>query len=294
MFTLACSENLYYIYLMASVLIAESGSTKTDWYLAGATKKPLHAKTSGINPYLQTSFEINALLSHELQLKKYKPEQVYFYGAGAGTPEKQEELKQILKAFFGSKKVEVKSDLMAACRGLSGNKKGVVAILGTGSNSCYYDGKTIKSRMPSLGYVAGDEGSGNHMGKRVLRYYAYNTFDEELKAVFEQLFGNDISAIVNNIYKKPFANRYLASFTQLLVENRGHYMVENIIEDSLSEFFHHHILKYRESWKFPIHFTGSVAYEFRDVIKDICLQNELTLGKIERSPLKGLIEFHKQ
>lgn len=279
---------------MASVLIAESGSTKTDWHLEGAAPKPLRAKTSGINPYLQTSFEINALLSHELKLKKYKPDEIYFYGAGAGTTEKQNELKQILKAFFGSKKVEVKSDLMAACRGLSGKGKGVVAILGTGSNSCYYDGKTIKASMPSLGYVAGDEGSGNYMGKRVLRYYAYNTFDEELKSAFEQLFGNDIPAIINNIYKKPFANRYLASFTQLLVENRGHYMVENIIEDSLSEFFHHHILKYRESWKCPIHFTGSVAYEFRDVIKDICLQNELSLGKIERSPLKGLIEFHKQ
>ena len=141
---------------MASVLIAESGSTKTDWHLDGATKKPLRVKTSGINPYLQTSFEINAVLSHELNLKKYQPDELYFYGAGAGTPEKQSELKQILKAFFGSRKVEVKSDLMAACRGLSGKEKGVVAILGTGSNSCYFDGKAIKTRMPSLGYVAGD------------------------------------------------------------------------------------------------------------------------------------------
>ena len=279
---------------MASILIAESGSTKTDWCLIGATQKPKFVKTSGINPYLQTSFEINALLSHELNLKKHKPEQVFFYGAGAGSTEKQKELKTILRSFFGTRKVEVHSDMVAAARGLCGKEKGVVAILGTGSNSCFYDGKAIKSKTASLGYVAGDEGSGNHMGKRILRYYAYNTFDEDLRVAFEQLFGNDISAILNHIYKQPFPNRYLAGFVRLLVENRGHYMIENIIEDSLNEFFHHHILKYREIWKHPISFTGSVAYEFRDVIAAICEQSELTLGTIERSPLKGLIRFHSK
>lgn len=278
---------------MATILIAESGSTKTDWCLVGATKKPLYAQTSGINPYLQTAAEIDAVISKELKLKKYTPDQIYYYGAGAGTVEKQNELKGILKKCFGIKNVEVKSDMMAAARGLCGSDKGVVAILGTGSNSCYYDGKTMKTQMPSLGYVVGDEGGGNHMGKRVLRYYAYKTFDDELNAAFEALFGNDMSAIMQHIYKEPFPNRYLASFTRLLVENRGHYMVENIIEDSLNEFFHNHILKYRESWKYPIHFTGSVAYEFRDVIAEMCHQSELALGTIERSPLKGLMKFHQ-
>lgn len=279
---------------MASILIAESGSTKTDWYLTGTTKKSFRFKTSGINPYLQSPAEIAALLSAEIKPGKYQPDEIYFYGAGAGIPEKQNELKKVLKQFFGTKTVDVKSDLIAAARSMCGNTKGVVAILGTGSNSCYYDGKTMKSRMPSLGYIVGDEGGGNHMGKRVLRYYAYNTFDEELHIAFEQLFGNDVDAIKNRIYKEPFPNRYLASFTQLLVEHRGHYMVENIIEDSLNEFFHNHILKYRESWKYPIHFTGSVAYAFRDVIAGMCAESELTLGKIVRSPLDGLISFHKK
>lgn len=278
---------------MASILIAESGSTKTDWCLIGATKKPVFAKTSGINPHLQTPDEISALLSKELKLQKYKPEELYFYGAGAGSIVKQKELKKILQVAFSIKKVEVQGDMIAAARGLCQHEKGVVAILGTGSNSCYFDGKKMKAGMPSLGYIAGDDGSGNHMGKKVLRYYAYKTFDDELNAVFEQLFGNDISLILNNIYKQPFPNRYLASFTRLLVENRGHYMVENIIEDCLNEFFHNHILKYRESWKYPINFTGSVAYEFRDVIAEICAQSELSLGKIERSPLKGLIQYHQ-
>ncbi len=278
---------------MPTILIAESGSTKTDWVLLGATKRPIKYKTSGINPYLQTSFEINALLSHELKLKKYQPEQVFFYGAGINDKKKTNELKGILQSFFGTKKVEVKSDMVAAARGLCHNEKGVVAILGTGSNSCYFNGKTIKSQNPSLGYILGDEGSGNHMGKRVLRYFAYNTFDEELKPAFEKAFGDDLNVILHKIYKEPFANRYMASFAPFLSEHRGHYMIENIIEDSLNEFFHNHILKYRESWKHPIHFTGSIAYEFRDVIQNICEQCNLTLGKIEKSPLKGLLQFHQ-
>lgn len=277
---------------MSSILIAESGSTKTDWCLVGATKRPIYYKTSGINPYLQSAEEITKLLADELKLKKHQPDEFYYYGAGAGTTVKQKELKAVFKAHFDIKKIEVNGDILAAARGLCGNEKGVVAILGTGSNSCYYDGLKAKTQMPSLGFIAGDEGSGNHMGKRVLRYYAYNTFDEELRLSFESLYGKDIPAILNKIYKEPFPNRYLATFVTLLAKNRGHYMVENIIEDSLNEFFHHHILKYRESWKYPIHFTGSVAYEFRDRIKEFCTHSELTLGTIVASPLKGLIKYH--
>lgn len=277
---------------MASILIAESGSTKTDWYLAGKASRPRSIKTTGINPYLQTGEEILDMLDRELKRGKFDADEIYFYGAGLGTPEKQKELKGILKKFFTAGKLEVQSDVMAAARGLCGTTKGLVAILGTGSSSCYYDGKTIKTKIPSLGYIAGDEGSGNHMGKQVLRYYAYNTFDEELRSAFEQQYGNDIGAILHKIYKEPFPNRYLASFSGLLAAHRGHFMVENIAEDCLNDFFHNHILKYREAWKCPIHFTGAIAYEFRDVIRSFCAESEITVGKIERSPLKGLIEYH--
>jgi N-acetylglucosamine kinase-like BadF-type ATPase len=183
---------------------------------------------------------------------------------------------------------------MGAARGLCGHRQGVVSILGTGSNSCYYDGRKIAEQIPSLGYMVGDEGSGNHMGKRVLQYYAYHTFDNELKLGFEMMFGNDLHQITHRLYKEPFPNRYLASFCQLLSNNRGHYMVENIVEDCINEFFRHHILKYRSSWKFPLHFTGSIAYEFRDVIATQCHQYELELGTIVHTPLEGLIAFHQK
>lgn len=281
---------------MSNILLAESGSTKTDWCLLSDDGKPVFFKTSGINPYLQSPDEINTLLGEELKWKndKHAADTICFYGAGAGSVSNQKILSGILKDFFKIKKVEVQGDLMAAARSLCGNEPGIVCILGTGSNSCYYDGKKIKEQQASLGFIAGDEGSGNHMGKRVLQYYAYNTFDTELKMSFEMLFGDDLPTILRSLYREPFPNRYLAQMVQVLTANRGHYMVENIVEDCINDFFHHHILKYRQSWKQPLHFTGSIAYHFKDVIDELCRQYELELGTINQSPLKGLINYHSE
>lgn len=281
---------------MSSILLAESGSTKTDWCLLEKGKRPVHFKTAGINPYLQSANDIHKMLKDELtwNAKKHRADKIAYYGAGAGNEKRQKELETILKGYFGIKKADVQSDMMAAARALCGDKKGIVSILGTGSNSCYYNGKKIAEQKASLGFIAGDEGSGNYLGKRVLQYYAYKTFDAELMMAFEQLFGNDLPAIIAKLYREPFPNRYLASFVQLLVQNRGHFMVENIIEDCLNDFFHHHILKYRQSWKLPLYFTGAVAYEFKDVIHALCEQYELEPGKIEKSPIDGLINYHKQ
>jgi N-acetylglucosamine kinase-like BadF-type ATPase len=281
---------------MSDLLIAESGSTKTDWRLLQSSGKPVKFHTSGINPRLQTSEDILEMLGRELKWnpKKQPVKAIAFYGAGVGTPDIQKEVSTTLQQFFNIKKIDVQSDIIGAARGLCGASKGIVSIIGTGSNSCYYNGKAIKEQQVSLGFIAGDEGSGNHMGKRVLQYYAYGTFDAELKMGFEQLFGDSIPAILRKLYKEPFPNRYLATFVELLAKNRGHYMVENIIEDCLNDFFHHHILKYRESWKSPLYFTGSVAFAFKDVLKLMCSQWELELGKVEKSPLEGLIKFHSK
>lgn len=281
---------------MSGILIAESGSTKTDWCLLQSGKRKQQFKTSGINPKLQSADSIAAILEGELgdKVRKAELKKLYFYGAGASGKNNVTSLKKVLSQTFSTRNISVDGDLTAAARGLCGNEKGVICILGTGSNSCYWDGKKIKSQHTSLGYIAGDEGSGNHMGKRILQYYTYHTFDSELTAVFEQLFGNRLDEIVETLYKQPFPNRYLASFVKLLTTNRGHYMVENIVEDCLYEFFNNQILKYRESWKYPIHFTGSIAYEFKDVLQSLCEQYELELGHIVQSPLEGLISFHKE
>ena len=216
------------------------------------------------------------------------------FWAGAANPQKQSFLKSILREHFGIKKIEVRGDMLAACRALCGDKPGVVCILGTGSASCYYNGKKIQEQKPSLGYIAGDEGGGNYIGKRILQYYAYETFDQELRAAFEMRFGNDIREIVNRLYHQPNPNRYLASFVTLIKENRGHYMVENIIEDCLNDFFHTSILKHRHTWNLPLYFSGSVAYEFKDVLENLCQQYELEIGNVIKSPMEGMIRYYKK
>ena len=258
-------------------------------------KKPVHFSTQGINPYMQSKEVIVELLKKELPWDnaKYKADHLHYFGAGASNPEKQAFLHAIMKSHFGIKKTEVQGDLVAAARALCGDKKGIVCILGTGSASCYYNGKKIADQRPSLGYIAGDEGGGNYMGKRILQYYAYGTFDNELKIAFEMRFGNDLRQMINTLYHLPNPNRYLASFVPLLKDCRGHYMVENIIEDCLNDFFHTSVLKHRNSWNLPLYFSGSVAYEFRDVLENLCGQYELELGKVQKSPMEGLVKYYK-
>jgi glucosamine kinase len=276
---------------MSTLLIAESGSTKTDWVLLKKGKQSKRFKTAGINPYLQSTVDIIAQLEEQCA-ERIKPDEIHFYGAGIHSKSNKQIVASALQSFFDTKTVSVESDMLAAARGLSQQKKGMICILGTGSNACFYDGKKIKDQLPSLGYIAGDEGSGNHMGKRILQYYAYKTFDADLNAYFEAHIGNDMSTIIHHLYKQPFPNRYLASFVKLLVNNRGHFMVENIIEDSFNEFIHQHLFKYRQSWKHPIFFTGSIAYLFADVLENLLGQYEFELGRILQNPLEGLIEYH--
>ena len=281
---------------MSSYLVADSGSTKTDWCLLRKGKKPVRFSTQGINPYIQSGEYITAMLLKELPWdnKKYQVDHLHYFGAGAANPEKQVFLKNLLKSHFGVKKTEVQGDMLAACRALCGDKPGVVCILGTGSASCYYNGTRIKEQKPSLGYIAGDEGGGNYLGKRILQYYAYGTFDAELRMGFEMRYGNDIRQIINTLYHQPNPNRYLASFVTLLKENRGHYMVENIIEDCLNDFFHTSILKHRNTWNLPLYFSGSIAFEFKDVLDNLCGQYELEIGDVIKSPMEGLMKYYKK
>ncbi|MBX2925935.1 MAG: N-acetylglucosamine kinase [Chitinophagaceae bacterium] len=282
---------------MSSVkLIADSGATKAEWCLIkGNRKKTIF--TQGISPYFFTTQQIAEILQKELlpSLKGVQVNEVYYYGTGCINPNNVKIVKKaIAQVFGGLKKNEVTHDVMAAARALYGDDKGVACILGTGSSSCYYNGKKIANNKPGLGYVLGDEGSGAYLGKKVLQYYLYQTFDEELMGRFKMKYNTPpASAILENVYKKPLANRYLASFTPFLSENRGHYMVENIIEDALNDFFFHHICKFRESWTMPVSFVGGIAFHFKDVVKELCNTYEFTLGRILKNPMEGLAQYHR-
>lgn len=275
-------------------LIADSGATKAEWCLLSNGKKKTII-TQGISPYFLNTNQIIELLQTELlpRLSKVKIDEIHYYGTGCANPANAKSVKKALLAVFCGAKAEVTHDLMAAARSLCGRKKGMACILGTGSNTCYYDGKKIVKNSPGIGYALGDEGSGAYLGKKVIQYYLYNTFDDELRGRFDLTYMTNASEILENVYKKPMPNRYLAGFAKFLAENRGHYMIENIIEDGLNDYFFQHLCKFRETWTMPVNFVGSVAFGFKDVLQHLCNCYEFELGKVIKAPMEGLIDYHR-
>ena len=274
-------------------LIADSGATKAEWSLLTNGKQKT-ILTQGISPYFLNKDQVVDVLLKELKpdLQNIRVDEVYYYGTGCANPDNAKLMKKAIKQVFPEANIDVNHDLLAAARALCGIEKGIACILGTGSNSCYYNGKRIVSNSPGLGYVLGDEGSGAYLGKKVLQYYLYNTFDDELKGRFDVTYLTNKAEILENVYKNPLPNRYLAGFVMFLAENRGHYMIENIIEDCLNDFFFTHLCKYKETWTLPVNFVGSVAFGFKDVLEELCHSYELELGKILKKPMSGLIEYH--
>ena len=196
-----------------TILIADSGSTKCEWCLLQNGKKKL-LMTQGISPYFFDAVQIEEILRRELLpgLKETKIEAIYYYGTGCGSAANRRMMKSAIKKVFPQADIDVAIDLMGAARSLCGKEKGIACILGTGSNSCYFNGKNILKNSPGLGYVLGDEGSGAYLGKKVLQYYLYNTFDEDLRYKFDARYVTNQSEILENLYKRPLPNRYLASF----------------------------------------------------------------------------------
>lgn len=278
---------------MNNYIIADSGATSCQWTVIQNNKRK-SITTIGISPYFLSTESIIDILqkAFDKKIKTEKIEAIYFYGTGLSNPDNVASLKVALKNVFKKAKLDIQTDLVAAARATCQYNKGIACILGTGSNTGYYNGKKIIKNSPGLGYVLGDEGSGAYLGKKVLQYFLYKTFDEELMACFEKKYKLDRSEILNKIYRSPLPNRYLASFAIFLSEHRGHYMIENIIEDGINDFFYTHLNKLNESWLYPIHFVGSVAHAFKDVIKQLAEVYEMELGKIIKSPMQGLITYH--
>ncbi len=281
---------------MAVSLLADSGATKCEWCLLNDNEKKIILTTTGINPYFLSQQQIVDLLQKELlpSLLNTTPETIFFYGTGLGNEANAKAIRAVLKHLFPKAVLKVETDMLGAARALCGVAKGVVCILGTGSNSCFYNGKKIAKNIAGIGYVLGDEGSGAYLGKKVVRHYLYNTFDEDLRARFDAMFVTTQKEILEAVYSRPLPNRYLASFTRFLADNRGHYMIENILEDGLNDFFFQHLCKFAESWKLPIHFAGGVAFGFQDVLKDLCKAYEFDMGNVIKNPMDGLIRFHHQ
>ncbi len=277
-----------------AILIADSGSTKCEWCLLHEGRKKT-IFTQGMSPYFLKSEQVQLILRNELlpKLKNHSITAIYYYGTGCLDPKNAAMIKTAISKVFSGIKISVEHDLIGAAKAVCAHSKGIACILGTGSNSCYFNGKKIVKNSPGLGYILGDEGSGAYLGKKCIQYYLYGTFDEDLKYKFDDKYKTNAAEILEKVYRQPLPNRYLSGFSLFLAENRGHYMIENIIEDGLNDFFFTHLCKYTESWKLPIHFVGGVAFGFRDVVKDLCNSYEFELGKIYKNPMEGLIEYHR-
>lgn len=278
------------------ILIADGGSTKADWILLDTKGEvALKTRTGGLNPAVFPVDLLNERIyeNEEFQRIKENVTEVYFYGAGCGTPKPTALLKSIFESFFMNAKVVVKEDTYAASYAVT-NKPGLVCILGTGSNSCYFDGENVDVRIPSLGYILMDEASGNYFGKKLIRDYYYNKMPKKIAKMFEEQFNVDADTIKRNIYKEENPNTYLAGFAEFMLKNKRTLYFNKVLHKGMKDFFKNRILPYKESKTVPVHFVGSIAYFARDIIEEVAKYYLVDIGNIVRRPIDGLIEHHRK
>jgi glucosamine kinase len=275
------------------ILIADSGSTTTDWCLINKDGLVKSINTQGINPFMQTGNEILHLLDDCNLIKEFaQTDRIVFYGAGCINNEKKEIVKSALRTHFDLSSIEVESDLLAAARGLCGAKQGIACILGTGSNSCYFDGEQIVKNVSPLGYILGDEGSGAVLGKKLLGDVLKNQLPQHVIEQFKIHIKMDVSELMNRVYRQPFPNRFLASLTTFIKANLHEPLVYQLVFDEFRLFIQRNLMQYERIKELPIHFTGSIAYHFSSVLADAFNADNLKIGDITQNPIEGLIKYH--
>ena len=278
-----------------AILIADSGSTKTDWvcFQPGSDAQQIEVHTVGLNPFHVSDNEILSVFNHELlpQLGDTKIDSVYFYGSGV-RPEVEGRMEGLIRQVFpAAHTVEAHSDLLAACRALCGDKSGIACILGTGANSCVYDGKEIVHNTPALGYILGDEGSGAVLGKNLLHDLYTGVLSQNIKATFERETGMQLSEIINKIYRQPQANRFLASLSEFIHRHLDDEGIRQLVYTTFNDFCSYHLARYGRR-DLLVSFVGSIAWYYQEQLKLILQMQEYQVGTIMQSPLQGLVAYH--
>ncbi len=277
------------------ILIADCGSTKTDWVLCDGDEIVARARTQGLNPTHQESEEIFSILSDELtgEITAHTPSKIYFYGAGCAYETANNRMRRALEEIFPTKEIEINSDLLAAARALCKHEEGIACILGTGSNSCLFDGEKIIDNTPSLGYILGDEGSGAHLGRQLLSDCIKKQLPSKIREKFFEQYELNIATILEKTYHSSLPNRWLASFTPFLSEHKNLPEIKTMLKECFKQFFQRNTMTYRRSW-LPIHIIGNIGVHFSEEIKETAESLGLSIGNIVDSPMNGLIEYHKQ
>ena len=275
-------------------LIADSGSTKTTWCVIDCDKSVNTCTTGGINPFQSGLDEIVHLLETEFTLPRTGIHGIWFYGAGCAFPDKNRMVADALLRYFGVSEIHVNSDLLAAAHSLCGEHAGIACILGTGSNSCYYNGQEIVQNVSPLGYVLGDEGSGNALGRKLLSDILKNQLPATIRNLFFDTYHATVGEILDNVYRKPFPNRYLAQYARFVSANIGYPEMQTLASNCFREFFHRNVMQYEASKQLPVHFTGSIAFHFSEIVKKTAGEFGLTVGNISQEPMTGLVEYHQK
>jgi len=281
--------------LKPNILIADSGSTKTDWILKNSSGEKIQFQSAGLNPFYQTEKEVVSVLEKEVISKlSFSVDKIFFYGAGcADEATSRPVYNALLHCVPASKTVEVSSDMLGAARGLCGKEPGLACILGTGANNAFYDGEKIIRSVGSLGFWLGDEGSGSYLGKTFIVHFLQNELPDDLHEKFAANYPEiNRLTVLENAYKKPFPNRYFATFSKFISEYISHPFLHDLVSNAFAVFINKYVFKHQDVNKYPVHFTGSVAYFYQEILKNALENNGLTSGRILKSPLEGLLEYH--
>lgn len=278
------------------ILVADSGSTKTHWRLVDTEVKIYSFSTLGFNPFFWKSEDIVKEIRKNLpaNIKQHAKDvkEIFFYGAGCSSPSRNKIISSSLKRIFPKSKIEVHHDLLASARALCGDHEGIACILGTGSNSCYYDGKKITESFGGLGHTLGDEGSGKQIGKKLLQAYLNKSLPQNVSKTFEREYRLSKEKILDSVYKKQHPNKYMASFTKFISDNIQEPSLRAIVKDSFLEFFTKYISKYKKHKQVPVGCVGSIGFYFHDILREVAIENHVRLEKIIESPINELVKYH--
>ena len=277
------------------ILIADSGSTKIDWCLLNGKKKVAQIFTTGMNALLMTEEEMAECIMNELMpsLRGYEVTEIYYYGAGIISDEIKNQVINALKRNMPHvNKIEVETDLLGAARALCQREPGIACILGTGSNSCYYDGEKVVDNVSPLGYILGDEGSGAVLGKLLVGDVLKKQLPEHLCEKFLKEYNLDRTTIIDRVYRKPAANRFLAQFAPFLEHNINEPSIKALVMRSFTDFFVRNVASYPHYKELPCNFVGSIALLQKDVLVEAASKLGITIGNIIQAPMEGLIKYH--
>lgn len=276
------------------ILVADSGSSKTDWLLSIPHHENIQFRTAGLNPYFLTEKEIVKILQEQAaDMLAFAPdiEEIYFFGAGCSSPDRHEIVSNALSQLFTKSFISVDSDLLGSAYATCGHDKGLCCVLGTGSNISLFDGEETHAGKHGLGFVLGDEGSGTWFGKALITDFLYGKMPEDVSKKFNDQYHLDKDVVIKNVYQKPGANSYLASFARFLSEIRETEYAQALLSAGLVEFIDTNIKSYPQYNRYKCNFVGSIAYVFADELTALCKSNGVRVGKIIKQPIHDLMTF---